>query len=917
MKKALKFLLVGLIAFSQVAYPIEVYAEVVDEAVVENNEISNTENNQNKDTNIIEDTNTIEDNNIEKTEEEIASFSQVGINDTNLYTDNQIYKFNISSALEEEKVTINLTSTEESSIIDENKYILKATLSFNQILNDQIIDTKEETKTILLTGLELKNYNIDFNNIGANINGKYQLDISLYNTEEDLIETDEESLNEYINNKEAIYSDKLVDFYTNNIETKLDLITNLECTDKTCNLDVNASDKVVTFEPKVTQGDTSIDLDGTYFTYKVNDEIVLNDYIFNNQLDFDLLLKGTYKVTVSLMDKNSQEILTDSINIIYGNSIDDTNLEKYYNISSDMDEQTLLAKLISTTVVDDNIINNLIDVELLKDIVYKKRIDKIITNNLTDKLGYKALASSFLDLNNDGNYYSVITAENFKAKLKDTDVLPTVKEIKEYLKDTNLNIKIVDKNGKEVADNAYISTNMQLIVSTNPYTLSYTFLIGGDLDDGLANDNEVKKMIDVALGLDNFDILNTAVVDYNHDNIIDIYDISYMAGSIGMKKWLEQTTATDNIKATLSTNTSNIRVNDTFKVTLNLTGFSKDYINGIEGMLNYDKTALELIGLSTQNSLNQYGNFNYNTSTFIQAGEEVVNKDTTVITFTFKALKQTDTNISLSNLKAAKDGSKVNINSSGALSLKINRKLSTNNDIINLKPSTGRLDKEFNKDIYEYNLYVDYRTTSITLEGLLGDKYATTTGFREYKLTDDKTVILIEVVSETGEVKTYKINVIKEYPSTNTSTKQMSLSSNNYLQTLKIEGYEIEFDKDKLEYEITVGSDVTSLDITAIAQLSSANVRIYGNDNFKEGENIVTIVVTAEDGSEKTYTIKVNKESAKKVDADDNDDQTEEDNGNVEKTIIIILIILVVIGLLYLIFKKDDDTPKTNKEQNK
>lgn len=911
MKKALKFLLVGLIAFSQVAYPIEVYAEVVDEAVVENNEISNTETNQNKDNNIIE------DNNIEKTEEEIASFSQVGINDTNLYTDNQIYKFNISSALEEEKVTINLTSTEESSIIDENEYILKATLSFNQILNDQIIDTKEETETILLTGLDLKNYNIGFNNIGANINGKYQLDISLYNTEEDLIETDEESLNEYINNKEAIYSDKLVDFYTNNIETKLDLITKLECTDKTCNLDVNASDKVVTFEPKVTQGDTSIDLDGTYFTYKVNDEIVLNDYIFNNQLDFDLLLKGTYKVTVSLMDKNSQEILTDSINIIYGNSIDNTNLEKYYNISSDMNEQTLLAKLISTTVVDDNIINNLIDVELLKDIVYKEPIDKIITDNLTDKLDYEALASSFFDLNNDGNYYSVIKAENFKAKLKDTDVLPTVKEIKEYLKDTNLNIKIVDKNGKEVADNAYISTNMQLIVSTNPYTLSYTFLIGGDLDDGLANDNEVKKMIDVALGLDNFDILNTAVVDYNHDNIIDIYDISYMAGSIGKKNWLEQTTATDNIKATLSTNTSNIRVNDTFKVTLNLEGFSKDYINGIEGMLNYDKTALELIGLSTQNSLNQYGNFNYNTSTFIQAGEEVVNKDTTVITFTFKALKQTDTNISLSNLKAAKDGSKVNINSSGALSLKIDRKLSINNDIINLKPSTGRLDKEFNKDIYEYNLYVDYRTTSITLEGLLGDKYATTTGFREYKLTDDKTVILIEVVSETGEVKTYKINVIKEYPSTNTSTKQMSLSSNNYLQTLKIEGYEIEFDKDKLEYEITVGSDVTSLDITAIAQLSSANVRIYGNDNFKEGENIVTIVVTAEDGSEKTYTIKVNKESAKKVDADDNDDQTEEDNGNVEKTIIIILIILVVIGLLYLIFKKDDDTPKTNKEQNK
>ena len=183
-------------------------------------------------------------------------------------------------------------------------------------------------------------------------------------------------------------------------------------------------------------------------------------------------------------------------------------------------------------------------------------------------------------------------------------------------------------------------------------------------------------------------------------------------------------------------------------------------------------------------------------------------------------------------------------------------------------------------------------------------------GFREYKLTSDTTVILLEVVSESGEVKTYKINVIKEYPKA--TTQIMSLSSNNYLSSLIIDGYDIKFDKNTLEYEITVGSDVTSLDISATSEVGSASVRIYGNDDFSEGENIVTIVVTAEDGSQKTYTIKVNKEKEQASVADDT--SVDDDNNNVEKTIIIILIILVVIGLLYLIFKKDKEENPANKK---
>ncbi len=902
MKKSLKFLLVGLIAFSQLAYPATVYADVVEEIIDDNANL-----NDSKDEVVVNDDTTVSSN-VELFNDDTTVSSNVelfndDITNTTLYNDTIEYDFTTSINNESDKITINLTDNTENSIIEENKYILKTTLTFNQILNDKVIDTKEDSSIILLSGLELKNYTYELTNSYLDINGEYFINLSIYNVDDEFVDIDEESLEAYILDKESIYNYKSK-VYENKIETKLELLTNLECVDKVCNLDINATDKIVTFNPQIIQNDVVVDLDNTYFTYKINDE-VLNDYIFNNQLDFDELLKGSYVVTVSLMDNNNQELLTDSITIVYGTSLDNTNLDTYFDFDINTDDiSKLLSLLISSTVVEDN----LVDVDLLRDLVNKLPVDILITNTLTKEFGYEVIASSFLE--QDGNNYSVIMGEKFIGQINETDKLATVKEIKDYLATANLVAEVVDNNGNIVDDSQCISTVMKLVVYTKYNTLTYDFLVLGDLDGGLVTDSEVKTIIDVVLGLDNIDFLDKLLIDFNDDDIIDINDVSYFAASIGMKNWLATTNATDLLEGSLSIDKNEYRVNDTFKVSFVVSGFDKDYINGIEGILNYDKSALELVGMSTQNALVEYGNFNYNTSKFIQAGKDIVDKDSTIITFTFKALKQTTTSISLSNLKASKEGTNVNINVSNSIDIKINRALSDNNDIVDLKPSVGKLDKEFNKDIYEYNLYVDYRVDSITLEGLLGDKYATTMGFREYKLTSDTTVILLEVVSESGEVKTYKINVIKEYPKA--TTQIMSLSSNNYLSSLIIDGYDIKFDKNTLEYEITVGSDVTSLDISATSEVDSASVRIYGNDDFSEGENIVTIVVTAEDGSQKTYTIKVNKEKEQASVADDT--SVDDNNNNVEKTIIIILIILVVIGLLYLIFKKDKEENPANKK---
>lgn len=130
------------------------------------------------------------------------------------------------------------------------------------------------------------------------------------------------------------------------------------------------------------------------------------------------------------------------------------------------------------------------------------------------------------------------------------------------------------------------------------------------------------------------------------------------------------------------------------------------------------------------------------------------------------------------------------------------------------------------------------------------------------------------------------------------------------MKVLEVDGYEIEFDKDTFEYKINVKNDVTSLDIKALAEQTGARVQITGNENFKEGENIVIITVTAENGSTREYKLIVEKEKEEQVVVD------VEESNTTEKIVIIVLIVLVVLGLLYLIFKKDEEDELSFEKEN-
>ena len=76
--------------------------------------------------------------------------------------------------------------------------------------------------------------------------------------------------------------------------------------------------------------------------------------------------------------------------------------------------------------------------------------------------------------------------------------------------------------------------------------------------------------------------------------------------------------------------------------------------------------------------------------------------------------------------------------------------------------------------------------------------------------------------------------------------------------TLNVEGFK--FNSTDTTYSVNVGEKVNKLAIGVTLSSSKAVYTIYGNKDFKAGINVVKIVVTAEDGTTKTYRINVNKE---------------------------------------------------------
>lgn len=90
---------------------------------------------------------------------------------------------------------------------------------------------------------------------------------------------------------------------------------------------------------------------------------------------------------------------------------------------------------------------------------------------------------------------------------------------------------------------------------------------------------------------------------------------------------------------------------------------------------------------------------------------------------------------------------------------------------------------------------------------------------------------------------------------------EANYSTNAYLSNLRVVDYEItpEFKKDVYEYNLEVENNVEKITIRGTKADSSASISGTGEKELTEGMNSFKIVVTAEKGNKKTYTININR----------------------------------------------------------
>lgn len=151
--------------------------------------------------------------------------------------------------------------------------------------------------------------------------------------------------------------------------------------------------------------------------------------------------------------------------------------------------------------------------------------------------------------------------------------------------------------------------------------------------------------------------------------------------------------------------------------------------------------------------------------------------------------------------------------------------------------------------------------------------------------------------------------------------ERIDKSSNNYLKDLFVEQYNItpEFDKQTINYEIKQEIKEDFIEIKAEADDEKSSVSGSGKVSLNSGENNLRIDVTAENGTVRTYFIKVNCENknAKAVETnstiDDDEDESDVDyltefnkiqKHNLYKKIAVILGIVLILVIVIALIRK-------------
>lgn len=117
--------------------------------------------------------------------------------------------------------------------------------------------------------------------------------------------------------------------------------------------------------------------------------------------------------------------------------------------------------------------------------------------------------------------------------------------------------------------------------------------------------------------------------------------------------------------------------------------------------------------------------------------------------------------------------------------------------------------------------------------------------------------------SSTGNSNSGSSNSGSSNKPSNTTKPEEPKSNDSTLKGLAIEGYELypAFDANTREYNLRVTNDITKVTVLPTVNHSKASYKIEGaTEELLVGKNVITVVVTAEDGTTSNYVINVTRE---------------------------------------------------------
>ena len=160
----------------------------------------------------------------------------------------------------------------------------------------------------------------------------------------------------------------------------------------------------------------------------------------------------------------------------------------------------------------------------------------------------------------------------------------------------------------------------------------------------------------------------------------------------------------------------------------------------------------------------------------------------------------------------------------------------------------------FDKETYDYTITVPYETEDIPVYAFAEDENATVNVGNNTGLKVGNNLIQIEVKNN-NKTRIYSLHVIRK-------ESGLDISNSARLGTLSIKNYNIEFNPDKLDYQVKIKREKTLL-ISATPESNRADIYMYGNNDLT-GFSTVRVKVIAENGLTNIYSIDIQKDAYNK-----------------------------------------------------